>query len=1464
MLKKCIILSLIIGIAFFTNSMAIADIGFGESDIFPLDLSKEPTILSVAPKSGPSGTKITIVGEGFMTGFVEGTIVKIGGNVASNVTIVSTTELNVTVPQMSTGESDVIVTIPYGESATLAKGFVVGEPTPIEGDEQTVGSVTIYADEFEEQPAGRVKATDSVRIGEYISVSQGGFVLIDGVSVTGNGTVSLLTPTDSIPLFKGDFSVNATTGEVKMESLELSLLNSIAGFENPLVASLIPNAIEGTVTIKANLDLNLPGVSAAGGKGGKDSDGDGYSDEQEDANGTDKDDPDDFPQESVNASVEYVIDHEGNQSGQVDDFGIFLAGLIFNLENGTLSKSPYFVFTSGKITLPQIIIGADAHGKPIFQIGAAVELGMLDHNGSPIKGTPGPDTDVSGFFFSGAGNLQLSNPKTEIDALISIQTKYPYLREARLEIHSAAHGIPLGSTGAFLTGGVGGLKLVPNFEMELGVDLGFGVFVPNKGYPITGTPTFRVARETNMTTGEKSTIVELQGQLAMYEYIVLNGSIVYRTTGDFKGALAANIDLKLINVDGEMNIHIWKGLKDKKLHFTGDIMASVSVPKGAVLGILPGADYQVTEAGMLFGEFRRGNMDIFGIKGVVEIIGFDYAVFIDKKGNVDWGTNLDSIVLIDQVPVNAAPMRALGTLAQAQRFEFIPAAIGVDTDFAIFATKWEKGTLSVTLVKPDGTQITPEMANTDDRVTFLSDSTAQTYIIRKPEAGEWKLRIDDLDGDENYRIQVLGAKPAPSIQLATPSTQNEAGSPAYTIQWDANDPTGTATISLYYDDDNQGVDGTPIAENFDSTARSYQWDTSSVSTGEYYVYALIDDTKNMPGVSYSNGTVQIFNNTPPVTPVGLSVTPSNEALILHWQPNTELDLANYNVYHRLESDTYWLIADAGLETTYKLTNLMNERNYVVALSVSDTSNNESLLTLEIIANPTADADIQPPMPLTGLMAEIIDETVALSWSASPDADVIGYKLHYGYAEKPPYLGSDAQEGISPIYVAGKTTFSISGLTPGTRYYFALTAVDASGNESVLSQVASANFISAIDSDGDGLLDDWEIAHFSSLTTVNASDSDYDSDGLSNIAEYEAGASPVRPDTDADRVIDGKDPNPNSKTDSDGDFMSDDWEAVHNLSKAEGDEDGDGATNLAEYIWHTNPNAPDTDGDGATDFEEIQAKTDPNDPRSLPVSAIPVQVFEDTFDILDLNNWQVNAPNLWTIKDGALTNTSATNCSIWRNIPSANRVTIEGAFKITAGRNFVMGISWGDSPFWGKWIASYHVIVLGNPVYSNVALKLHDESQEVTNAPFNFTLNDWWAFEINIASDWTLSATFWRRGESKPSIPSILYSPPSSEVPNAVKDTTPKFYIGTDNGRMGELYHFDYIKASGVSDEQATPAWDVNSDGTVDISDLVLIGSHLGETGEGITGDINSDGKVDISDLVLVVSHFGFVVANDTE
>ena len=57
-----------------------------------------------------------------------------------------------------------------------------------------------------------------------------------------------------------------------------------------------------------------------------------------------------------------------------------------------------------------------------------------------------------------------------------------------------------------------------------------------------------------------------------------------------------------------------------------------------------------------------------------------------------------------------------------------------------------------------------------------------------------------------------------------------------------------------------------------------------------------------------------------------------------------------------------------------------------------------------------------------------------------------------------------------------------------------------------------------------------------------------------------------------------------------------------------------------------------------------------------------------------------------------------------------------------------------------------------------------------------------------------------------------------------------------------------------------PPVDVNKDGVVDVTDLLLVASNFGETGVGISGDVNADGVIDIFDLVLVAKRFGEDVA----
>ncbi len=69
---------------------------------------------------------------------------------------------------------------------------------------------------------------------------------------------------------------------------------------------------------------------------------------------------------------------------------------------------------------------------------------------------------------------------------------------------------------------------------------------------------------------------------------------------------------------------------------------------------------------------------------------------------------------------------------------------------------------------------------------------------------------------------------------------------------------------------------------------------------------------------------------------------------------------------------------------------------------------------------------------------LITRTITLGWDPSPDANVAGYRVHYG-----------TQRGQYPnvIDVGNKTVLDILNLVDGTTYYFTITAYSAAGSES---------------------------------------------------------------------------------------------------------------------------------------------------------------------------------------------------------------------------------------------------------------------------------------------------------------------------------------------------------------------------------------------------------------------------------
>ena len=138
----------------------------------------------------------------------------------------------------------------------------------------------------------------------------------------------------------------------------------------------------------------------------------------------------------------------------------------------------------------------------------------------------------------------------------------------------------------------------------------------------------------------------------------------------------------------------------------------------------------------------------------------------------------------------------------------------------------------------------------------------------------------------------------------------------------------------------------------------------------------------------------------------------------------------------------------------------------------------------------------------------------------------------------------------------------------------------------------------ISADGDNLPDSWEIEYFGDLDETDSGNPD--SDGLTNLQEYQRGTDPTLADTDADGLTDGAEVN----------------------------------------TYGTNPLLADTDSDGMNDGNEVFYGENPTNPvNSVAYAALP---FIENFETNTVNLGSLHGQNDWTVSptNGAQVQTNA--------------------------------------------------------------------------------------------------------------------------------------------------------------------------------------------------------------------------------
>ncbi len=209
----------------------------------------------------------------------------------------------------------------------------------------------------------------------------------------------------------------------------------------------------------------------------------------------------------------------------------------------------------------------------------------------------------------------------------------------------------------------------------------------------------------------------------------------------------------------------------------------------------------------------------------------------------------------------------------------------------------------------------------------------------------------------------------------------------------------------------------------------------------YYYSVSAIDRWDKEGPRSAETSAVALDNLVPAVPKALQAVGGGDRVTLYWLPNTEADLAGYDLYRDGSKVNTTTIAS----TSFVDTGLNGAITYLYQITARDIHANESTPSAAVIKTPS---DLRPaPPPALRASDHPLDkgEVIDLTWTPSPSG-ASGYRVRRGTA--------------SGVYTTtwdlpAQTTFGDSSCTRGQRYYYAVFTLDAAGRESVGSPEASA-------------------------------------------------------------------------------------------------------------------------------------------------------------------------------------------------------------------------------------------------------------------------------------------------------------------------------------------------------------------------------------------------------------------------
>jgi len=268
---------------------------------------------------------------------------------------------------------------------------------------------------------------------------------------------------------------------------------------------------------------------------------------------------------------------------------------------------------------------------------------------------------------------------------------------------------------------------------------------------------------------------------------------------------------------------------------------------------------------------------------------------------------------------------------------------------------------------------------------------------------------------------------APTDFAATP------GNAVVTLTWTAS------TGATNYNVKRATTNGGPYTQVAQITAISIAYTDSSVTNGTayYYVVSALDAAGESANSAQVSATPEA-PGVPPAAPTNLTASPGNAQVTLAWTAST--GATGYNVKRATTDGGPYTQLAAPTSPAYTDSSVTNGTTYFYVVSALNTAG-ESANSAQASATPQA-AVVIPAAP-TNLTATPGDTQVSLTWSASSGAT--SYNVKRATTNGGPY---------PQIAASTSTSYTDTGLTDGTTYYYVVSAINSAGESANSAQVVA--------------------------------------------------------------------------------------------------------------------------------------------------------------------------------------------------------------------------------------------------------------------------------------------------------------------------------------------------------------------------------------------------------------------------